>query len=476
MGARTDGAFDHSEAHQASGGVTLSTTGGTSRWTMRAQASDRSRQDPGARTLAELENDPFGSAFDFRFDDVDRHAGLASVQFGRRIGAIDLQARGNVSGRSEDGVRTVLLAPSVPDRWNRLIDTTSVGGSADLSATPEFRGHRHDIRFGAELSRDRVDTDYQPVSETGQAGPTETSASASRLRSAAFASDAVGLGSRARLVLGVRFDVIGDSLDRQTAAGDHEDGIVAAWSPRAGLTVLVGPSASPATLFVQASRAFKAPTLDQLFDPRPYPDFTGGTFSISNPNLRPQRATNFEVGGSGGQTIRWNAAAYWTKVDDEIDFDVRTFSYGNIGTSHHKGVELGVQATNPIVRPSLNYAWTDVSAAGNDHQLKNIPKHSLSAAATFSLPRAIAVTAVFRRLWGGFLDDENAFPLDGQATLDARVRLPFGRVAALVDVWNATGNRYMEYGFVLSDFFGEPTGYAYPGADRALRIGIDFTF
>jgi outer membrane receptor protein involved in Fe transport len=290
------------------------------------------------------------------------------------------------------------------------------------------------------------------------------------VRGAAFASDAIALGKRTRLLAGLRFDAIGDSLEN----GDGPT--LTAWSPRVGLTVLAGPDVSPATIYVQVSRAFKAPTLDQLFDPRPYPDFTGGTFSISNPDLRPQRATNVEAGASGGQTIRWNAAAYWMAVEDEIDFDVNTFSYGNIGDSRHTGVELGAQLEDRVIRPYVSYSWSRVTAKGDDFQLKNIPAHSFVAGAAVSLPKAVAVTGIYRRLWGGYLDDESTFPLDGRSTIDARVRVPFGRIAAVVDMWNLTGNRYEEYGFVLSDFTGQPTGYAYPGAGRAVRVGIDFTF
>jgi len=57
-----------------------------------------------------------------------------------------------------------------------------------------------------------------------------------------------------------------------------------------GATVQLGSLQAPVSVFLQVSRAFKAPTVDQLADARPFPDFAGGTFVISNPLLAPQRA------------------------------------------------------------------------------------------------------------------------------------------------------------------------------------------
>ena len=126
-----------------------------------------------------------------------------------------------------------------------------------------------------------------------------------------------------------------------------------AWTPRVGATLQLNDARTLA-LFGQVARAFKTPTLDQLFDPRPYPDFRGGTFTISNPRLVPQRATNVEAGILGGGPIRWSAIAYRANVDNEIDFDVRTFSYANIGESRHTGVELDAEAAWGRLTPSMS--------------------------------------------------------------------------------------------------------------------------
>jgi len=129
-----------------------------------------------------------------------------------------------------------------------------------------------------------------------------------------------------------------------------------------------------------------------------YPDFRGGTFTISSADLVPQRATNVETGLSGGSAATWSVLAYWMSVDDEIDFDVRTFSYANIGESRHVVMELEVAA--PVqwpVRPGASYALSRVTQPGGDTQLKNVPRHALTLSADLDLPAGLAANLQFRQ-------------------------------------------------------------------------------
>ena len=286
------------------------------------------------------------------------------------------------------------------------------------------------------------------------------------MRTAAFVSGSWDAAPRLRLSTALRWDRIADE-EFEAESRDHD-----AWSPRAGVVVRLS-EAGGASVFAQVSSAFKVPTLDQLFDPRPYPDFNGGTFTISNRNLEPQRATNVEVGGSGGSSrLRWSALTYGMDVDNEIDFDVRTFWYANIGRSRHVGVELEAGGTYGRIQPSMTYALSRVSNTEDDLQLKNVPRHQLAVAAHLELPGAISAFARFNHTWGGFFDDENAFPIDGPSTIDLRVRRAFGRHLVFVDLMNLTDNKYQEYGFTLADFAGQTIPYSYPGAGRAVRVGV----
>ena len=142
-------------------------------------------------------------------------------------------------------------------------------------------------------------------------------------------------------------------------------------------------SAAPATRirswrFVQLAHAFKAPTLEQLFDPRPFPVGDGIDVhrleSFAPPATRAQRRDRLEP---HAQSFAWSVAAYRMNVTDEIDFDPTFYTYRNIGSSRHTGIEASLDAhSSSCIRPLLTYAWTHVTATDQPgQQLKNIPEH-----------------------------------------------------------------------------------------------------
>jgi outer membrane receptor protein involved in Fe transport len=273
----------------------------------------------------------------------------------------------------------------------------------------------------------------------------------------------------------VRWDRIADDF------GDAGAPAREAWSPRVGANFrLGGLSGAPVALYVQASKSFKAPTLDQLFDPHPFQDPEGNTFSISNPNLVPQTARNLEVGVSqAGGSIRWEALAYRMTVDDEIDFDPATFSYKNIGASLHRGVEASVRfAGGGAVAPFASYAWSRVESRTGEHegrQLKNIPEHLVRAGVLARLPGAIEASAVWTWMGRRFLDDDNRFPLGDVSLVDLRLARAFGNLRARLDLSNLTNRKYSQYGFALTDFATfQDVPFYYPGARFAARFGIDW--
>ncbi|MDQ5858699.1 MAG: TonB-dependent receptor, partial [Acidobacteriota bacterium] len=255
-----------------------------------------------------------------------------------------------------------------------------------------------------------------------------------------------------------------------------------AWSPRAGASVRLGRlDAVPVSLFVQASRAFKAPTLDQLFDPRPFSDFAGGTFRISNPSLLPQRASTVEAGVSrrdGRSSLE--LVLYTTSVDDEIDFDVAAFRYSNIGRTRHRGIEAAARLfeTGPV-SPFFSYSWNRTEPREGENrgrQLKNVPEHLFRPGISVALPAEIRIEALSTTLAGRFLDDVNRIPLEDATVFDVRVEKRFRRLRAHVDLLNVFDRDWEELGLALSDFSGEIVPYYYPAAGFAARVGIDWRF
>jgi outer membrane receptor protein involved in Fe transport len=468
-GRRTGGAFEHSGGREIVASAGVDGTSGRLIWRWSASADDRVRDDPGAQSRDALQGNWSASDPLYALDGVDRRGFTTRASLRTDRLPLRPQARVHLSLRDEELMRTILLAPGLGDRRARDLRSLAVGGS--LEAEHAFLSPRAAVlRAGVDLARENLDTRYRDVGPEGQVGAITSRADGFRMRTGLFISSFVDPVASVRLSGGLRWDDVSD--DGFTGATAQRQ---RAWSPRGGVVVRLDDSGD-LLLFGQVSKAFKVPTLDQRFDPRPYPDFMGGTFTISTPGLKPQRATNIEVGVNGGGPVRWSAVAYRITVDDEIDFDVRTFSYANIGRSRHTGFEVDAEGRWRRVRPSISYGLSRVVDAGGERQLKNVPRHAVRAAAHFDLGRAVTTYVSYQRTAGAFLDDENVFAIDGRSALDLRIRRSFGRHALFVDVLNLTNDRYEEYGFTLADFSGGTVPYAYPGAGRAARAGVTLSF
>jgi iron complex outermembrane recepter protein len=471
---QTQGGFDHSGGDQIAGAGGLDGVFRGFSWRWNAAGDSRNRDDPGVLPVDQLRRDPRVSAPIFRFDTLDRRSVSSAFLLQHKAHAWQPQLRMSTSWRDEDLTRTILFAPDIGDRRARAISTVATGGGFEV--THAFAGARPPVvRLGADLSRAHLETTYRSVSEAGVVGSLDSEAIGHRVRAGFFASSSWEAASRLRLSGSLRWDAAKDGGFGILPSTESRS--LRAWSPRAGAVFALRKSGS-VNLFTQISRAFKVPTLDQLFDPRPYPNFRGGTFTISNGRLAPQRAINLESGisGAGRNNLRWSILAYRMAVEDEIDFDTRTFSYANIGRSRHVGLEVEAEGRWwKHARPSLTYALTRV-VGDADRQLKNVPRHLFTASASVDLPWKVGAHARYSHSGGASLDDGGGYPIEGPSTLDLRVRRPVGRHAFFVDMLNVAGNVYQEYGFTLADFRGGVVPYAYPGAPRAVRAGVTLSF
>lgn len=474
--SRTDGFRQHATSEEEAADFSLQLPAGGASWTLALSGSSRDREEPGPRTSEQLGRERFGSDPLFRFDRDETRRGRASLSF--RGGGDTAPLRGHLYGalRDTEATRTLLVAAGVGDRIFRSIESDALGGS--FEAEKSFARGTREARVvaGLDFARESLDSAYRSVDDGGERGSEVARVSGRRHRIGLFFSGAWEPVARLRLTAGARWDSI---ADRFGSAGDVSR---RAWSPRAGFTVRLGRlDANPVSVFVQASRAFKAPTVDQLFDPRPFPDFAGGTFEISNPGLRPQRAKTIEAGASrrtGSSSLE--VVVYRTEVDDEIDFDTATFRYANIGRTRHEGVEVSARlfASGPV-SPFVSWSWNrtePLEGENRGRQLKNVPEHLVRPGITVALPGETRFEAAATILTGRYLDDAHRFPLDDAATIDVRVQKRFGRLSARADLLNVTNARWEEVGLALPDFEGELAPYYFPAAGFAARLGMEWRF
>lgn len=439
-----------------------------SRWRFEAAGDRKDRREPGSLTFAEIDHNREQSNALFRFDreQTDRYRLAATFD---SFGNAPLHATVYGLQRDSDNMRTILLAPGFGSSALRALTTKAGGATFEVSS--EVAGGT--LRAGADLERATISGRYSSVGHAGETLGVAAAEDGSRDRVGVFVTGGWSICDRCRLTAGLRRDDLHDDF---TGAARHT---ASAWSPRAGLNVRLGSGAAPVSAFVQISKAFKAPTLDQLFDPRPYPDGTGGTISISNPTLRPQRARNFEAGLSRAALgSEWSIVAYRMTVTDEIDFDPQTFTYHNLGSSLHRGIEASAAfARESRISPSFTYAWTRVADTTTPGlQLKNIPEH----VAQFLLHARISATTradiIYRWTDGMSLDDAGKFAEPDISRLDLRFAHDLGKLRLQADLLNALNAHYNELGFVLLDFKGRPTAFGFPAPGRTLRLGASWVF
>lgn len=458
----TDGYREHARARDRGGDLSLQYLGSASRLSFAASLASKDREEPGELTAAEAAADPRASEGVYQFDreQTDRRRLVLGYD---RFGPTSLRALLHGEDRTTDFPRTFPLAPGFASTLFRHLETDGMGGVFEIAHDWQTAS----VRAGSDLDRATLHETYASVTASGTRGSQVANADVSRDQASAFVTaDWIPI-PRLRIASGLRWD---DLRDGYGSGDSHRS----AWSPRLGATLQLGSDPAPFALFVQIARAFKAPTLDQLFDPRPFP----GGFTVSNPTLLPQRAHNVEVGISRNlPSAAWSLAAYDMKVTDEIDFDPTTFLYGNIGSSRHRGVEAMVDWQRGVVQPELLYTWTHVTSADNPgQQLKNIPEHVMQLLLRTTLPGAVGMTLRGRWERGRFADDAGAFPLSDVRTVDAKAGRTFGRLRAEIEALNLFDQRYAYIGSILADFRGNPTLLEFPAPGRALRVTLAWRY
>jgi outer membrane cobalamin receptor/uncharacterized membrane protein YdjX (TVP38/TMEM64 family) len=451
-GWSTGGFREHAAADGRDARLLLERLGDRARWRVDGEAGRVDREQPGALTREEIAADREQSNPLFHSDEQTTTRGRIGATFDS-FGRTPVRATLYGMRRDDDSLRTLLLAPGFGTSASREL-TTNVGGGTFEVSRESLRGV---VRGGADLERAKLSTSYAEASAKGR-----------RDRIGLFATGAWTFAGRYHVSAGVRRDEIRDDVSFARTSS--------AWSPRLGLNVHLGAGASA---FVQVSRAFKAPTLDQLFDPRPYPDGFGGTFTISNPDLRPQRARNVEAGVSRTTPWSdWSVVGYRMNVRDEIDFDPQTYSYRNIGQSLHRGVEASAAlAKSARISPRVTYAWSRVAdSATPDVQLKNIPEHSAQLLLHARLAASTFADVAWRWRDGFTLDDAGTFRAPSVSRLDLRLAHDVGNLRLNADVLNALDAHYNEVGYVLQDFTGQSVAFESPAPGRAVRLGATWTF
>jgi outer membrane receptor protein involved in Fe transport len=493
-------AFDHSasrgyRAHEERNASTLNAKlaryGAAGTLTLFASTHFRAFDDPGAlpSTIADSRaSNPF-----FRFDHASERVHRGGVSVSRAVG--DVKGSGYLVGEysTASAIKTLPLSPDFADTKRRRTEAPRILSSVQFEVGDDSASWRGRLVTGLDGSIGRFTSRYADVvsgtlaeysAADGATGTQGQPSRATRAAGAAFASWQLRPMNPLRFALSTRVDNLRDVFmpSRTSSAEPEARASHNAVSPRAAVNLeLPLPAATPTNAYFSIGRVFKAPTLDQLFDDRaipiPFPPFSA---TVSNPLLSPQRGTSVETGFYSawiisGARLDISGAAYRERMRDELDFDITSFRYVNIGRSLHRGVELGTRltATNGALF-FANLGRQRVLAESGQfegRQLKAIPRSIASAGADLGIWRGLSGGVLITSVGGAFVDDANATPLAGYTRADVRVGIPMGPLRLTFDAMNALGRRYDATAF--PDPAGSTVTYRYPAAGRVFVLGFE---
>jgi iron complex outermembrane receptor protein len=489
----TDGYRDHeaNDAGTLGGSIDLRRSSRSS-LTVSGFVHANDGDDPGPVSADLFASSARASSPFFRFDHRANHLSRVTLSGWNAVGDAS-RFSGHLAGETftSNATRTLQLSPDFADTRIRTTDERRLLGSVQLETESLPAPWPQSLSMGMDLSLGRLGSEYRPVLFGGaaeyasvpQPGEVDVSGRGTRTAAGWFAHWEHRVATPVRFVVAGRFDEVRDAYRATLPAPPARTTVThRAFSPKLGLNVsYLNTARQVGNVYVSASRSFKAPTLDQLFDQRPIP-IPVPPFSVttSNPELRPQRGTSFEAGLSqrsmvgAGLTLQGTFAIYRQEMRDELDFDVEQFRYVNVGRSLHRGLEVGARLESESGRNTfVNLTRQSVLAkngANAGRQLKAVPRQVIASGIAARLPVRLQGSLTISDVRGAFLDDANARRLPAYTRVDTRVASTGSSVRFSVDVLNIFNRSLVSTGF--PDPAGSDVVYYHPAAGRVVMFGV----
>lgn len=475
----TDGFRDHAARDAATGSAWLRfspTLSATARGTWRDFA------EPGPLLERFLQDGSESHPLFARDGGNDREMFITVDQVGSLGAGSTIRNNYRFGARRAELVRSLPLSPDFGDTRERDLRTRSLGVSSQQDLNPTILPVRVDrVSVGAAADLSYVKSLYFSRSSEGILSQ-DAEGRGRRVALGAYVHFVASPEEWLRWTVGARADYMLDRFeDRQPTRGEPRPGLSEqhfAFSPKAGVNVRYAPTGH---VWISASRTFKVPTFDQLFDQRPIPiPVEPFEITTSNPELDPQRGASVEAGVYhdallSSARLGFTLTFYQIAMRDELDFDVQTLRYVNLARSRHRGMEAGVTLSQGIASgyATVTLQNTIMTAGANTgNQLKAVPGQVYAAGVTVAPPRVGTATLSVTNVADMFIDDANTRRIPSWARVDAQLSRRFGSMTVVVGARNLLDERYNSTGFLDPSGTGE--AYYYPAAGRVVTLGVRY--
>jgi outer membrane receptor protein involved in Fe transport len=290
----------------------------------------------------------------------------------------------------------------------------------------------HTLIAGADLQETMGASDENLFSSTtGAQFATNVAGGRQRARGI-FGQDIFRIGYKWTIIAGLRWDdwsnfdasniriAVPSGLPTGTLFSDRS---ATAFSPRVSILRALSSSLSAS---ISAYRAFRAPTLNEL-----YRSFRQGSVTTnSNPLLTAERSTGAEASlrqTSFNKRLEARGTVFWTDIVNpvtNVTIDATTRKRENLGRTRSIGAELDASIhMSDFIQFSAGYQYTHATVVDSVSTLiglnvPEVPRHSLTWEARYWNPARVMLSVQGRYSSLQYDDDLNTLPLHQYFVLD----------------------------------------------------------
>ena len=312
--------------------------------------------DPGALTASEVSKDRRQAApRNLRFDageELDQQTiGLA---YNKEFGTEHQLMLRNYYVMRDFSNRLPFAINSNGQGGSVKLDRFFTGGGGNYTYSGDLFEKANVLVLGFDIDAQR-DQRQRFVNNEGILGNRTTDQDEDVTSQGLYFQDALEMTDNAILTLGARYDTASYEVTDHTAGNGSGTTRFDQISPMIGLVRRVN---TVLNLYGNIARSFDPPTTTELANPSGASGF--------NSELKPQTATNYEVGVKGllPGRIRYELALFHINVDDElVRYELsgsgQSF-YENAGSSIHQGLETALSMElAPGLTSTLTYTYSD---------------------------------------------------------------------------------------------------------------------
>lgn len=345
----------------------------------------------------------------------------------------------------------------------QLDEEDTYGFLSRLNINPEIFGMEHSFTTGIDLERNNFD--YQEYAAPCQIrGNIRSNYKVKRDKIGPYVQDEIKLFALLKLIAGIRYDSIEFDFTDYEDETNSKKRKMSSTSPKCGIAYAYREDCN---LYANYAQAFRTPTTGQMF--------TYG--SVSNPDLNPEEAENYEAGirHRFNDYLKANVGLYWMELDNEIWYDYTQRQYKNYGKTSHKGIETGL-ALKIIKELSafVNHTYTRAKyESGNDEgkYLTNIPIHKGSLGVKWETDFGWRANLFVTRVGSSYIDSANDDKLPSYTTVDLKVSYAHKWLSLFFAIDNLLSKRYNSYGFKS----GRVKKFS-PAPERTFACGMEGKF